>query len=54
MRKNIVDSDMPRVKICDTHIACCTPKATNTRSECVILIALPLQYLFAPKRLNVT
>ena len=41
--KNIVESDMPRMKIWGTHIACWTPKATNTHSGYVVLIALPLQ-----------
>ena len=43
MRKNFVERDRPRMTIWRTHIACCTPKATNTHSQYVTLIAFPLQ-----------
>jgi hypothetical protein len=42
MRKNIVQPDRPQT-IWRTRIACWLPKATNTQSECAILIAFPLQ-----------
>jgi hypothetical protein len=40
MCKNIVEMDRPQI-MC-MHIACWIPKATNTHSEYVMLIALPL------------
>ena len=33
----------PQMTIWCTRIVCCIPKATNTHSECELLIALPLQ-----------
>ena len=43
MWKNIVGPDRPHRTIWRIRIACCIPKATNTHSECVILIAFTLQ-----------
>jgi hypothetical protein len=43
MWKNIVDPNRPQMKIWHTRIAYWIPKATNTHSEYVILIAFPLQ-----------
>jgi len=43
MWKNTVELDGPQIIIWGTCIAFCIPKATNTCSEYVILIALPLQ-----------
>jgi len=43
MWKNVVEPDMPQMTIWHICIACWMPKATNTYSEYVILIALPLQ-----------
>jgi len=43
MWKNIVQSDRPQMAVRRMRITCCIPKATNTHSECVILIAFPLQ-----------
>ena len=45
-RKNIVQPDRPQMKIRRMRIACCVPKATNTHSGCVIIIAFPLQWLY--------
>jgi len=42
MWKNIVEPARPQMIIWHMHIPCCTPKATNTCSEHVILIAFPL------------
>jgi hypothetical protein len=39
----IVESDRPQMKMWRLRIACWITKATNTHSECVILIAFPLQ-----------
>ena len=41
--KNILEPSRPQVTIWHMRIACWIPKATNTDSEYVILIALPLQ-----------
>jgi len=41
MWKNIVETDRPQVTIWRMRIACWITKATNTRSEYVILIAFP-------------
>ena len=38
--KNIVEPDGPQMTIWRIHIACWITKATNTLSECVILIAI--------------
>jgi len=43
MCKNIVDPDRPQMIIWRMRLACGIPKATNTHSEYVILIAFPLQ-----------
>jgi hypothetical protein len=43
VKKNIVKPDSPQIKIWRMRIACCIPKATNTHSEYVIIIAFPLQ-----------
>ena len=43
MWKNIVELDRPQITIWRMCIACWIPKATNTHSEYVILIAFPLQ-----------
>ena len=41
--KNIVEPDRPQMTMRIMRIACWLPKATNTHSEYVIFIALPLQ-----------
>ena len=43
MSKNIVEPDRPQMTMWRMRIACWLPKATNTHSEYVILIAFPLQ-----------
>jgi hypothetical protein len=43
MLKNTVQPDRPQMTIWCMRIACWVPKATNTHSEYVILIAFPLQ-----------
>jgi hypothetical protein len=43
MWKNTVEPDRPQMKTWCMRIACWIPKATNTHSEYVILIAFPLQ-----------
>jgi len=43
MWKNTVEPDTPQMTVWPMRIACWIPKATNTHSEYVILIALPLQ-----------
>jgi len=43
--KNIVESDRPQMTIWRMRIAYWVPKATNTHSEYVILIAFSLQQL---------
>jgi hypothetical protein len=43
MWKNIVEPGMPLTTIQRMRIACWMPKAINTLSEYVILIAFPLQ-----------
>jgi hypothetical protein len=43
MWKNIVELDRPQMTVWCMCIACWIPKATNTRTEYVILIASPLQ-----------
>jgi hypothetical protein len=42
MWKNSIKPDKPQVAIWDTRIACWITKATDTNSECVIHIAVPL------------
>jgi hypothetical protein len=41
--KNIVQPDRPQMAIWRMHVACWIPKATNTKSEYVILIVFTLQ-----------
>ena len=41
--ENIVQPDSPQIAIWRMRVACWIPKATNTRSEYVILIPFPLQ-----------
>jgi len=41
--KNIVEQGRPQMTIWRTRMACWIPEATNTQTECVILIALLLQ-----------
>jgi len=43
MYKNIVDPGRPQTPISRMRIACWIPKATNTYSQYVTLIAFPLQ-----------
>ena len=43
MWKNMADPDRAQMTIWHMHIACWIPKATNTRSEYLVLIALPQQ-----------
>jgi hypothetical protein len=43
MSKNVVEPDRPHMTIPRLRIACLITKATNTYSENVILIALPMQ-----------
>jgi hypothetical protein len=43
MWKNTVDWDRPEMTMWRMRIACWVPKATNTYSGCIILIASPLQ-----------
>jgi hypothetical protein len=43
MWKNIVERSRPQMTIWRKRIACWIPKATNTHSECVIVIAFPRQ-----------
>jgi hypothetical protein len=45
MWKNIVEPDMPQVTIRHMQFTCWVLKATNTHSECVILVVFPLQQL---------
>ena len=43
--KNIVEWVRPQMTIWRMRIACSIPKATNTRTGCVIIIAFPQQHL---------
>jgi len=43
MWKNIGQRSRPQIPIWHTHVACWIPKAINTHSEYVTLIAFPLQ-----------
>jgi hypothetical protein len=43
MWRNIVEPGRPQMTIWRMRTACWIPKATNTHSGCVILIAFPLQ-----------
>jgi len=45
MGKNIAENDRPQMTIWCMRIACRIPKAKNTNSEYVILIALLQQWL---------
>jgi len=45
MWKNIVEPGRPQMTIWRMRIERCIPKATDTNSEYVMLIALPLQQL---------
>ena len=46
MWKNIVERGRPEMTIWRMHFVCWIPKATNTRSDCVMHIAFPLQQWF--------
>ena len=46
MYKNIVELGRPQIAIWRMRIACWIPKATNTHSQYVILVASPLQQRF--------
>ena len=52
--KNIVERGRPQMKIWRLRIACWIPKATNTHSVYVILIAFSTTTTVAQKPLNVT
>jgi len=41
--KNIVERDRPQMTVWSMRISCWIPKATETQSEYIILIAFPLQ-----------
>jgi len=43
MWKNIVERDRSQMTIWRMRKACWIPRATNAKSDCVILIAFPLQ-----------
>ena len=43
MSKNVTDTDRPQLKIWRMRFSCRVPKATNTRSAYVLLIAFLLQ-----------
>jgi len=43
MWKNIVERGRPQMTIWFMRIACWIPRATNTHTDCVTLIAFPLQ-----------
>ena len=43
MWKYVVERGRPYMTIWRMRIACRIPRATNTHSDCVILIAFPLQ-----------
>ena len=43
MRKNVIEEGRPQMTKRRMRIACWIPKATNTRTGCVILNAFPLQ-----------
>jgi hypothetical protein len=43
MWKSVLDPDRPQMAVRPMRYACWIFKATNTHSECVILIAFPLQ-----------
>jgi len=54
MRKNTVEPHRSQTTIWRMRTACWITKATNTHSENVILVALPLQQWAARTRLSVT
>ena len=54
MWNNLVERGRPQMTIWRMRIACWIPKATNTHTECVTLIAFPTTTTIARKRLNVT
>jgi hypothetical protein len=54
MWKNILVPDRPQMTIWRLRIAWWIPKATNTHSECVILIAFSATAMITRTRLNVT
>jgi len=43
MWKNVVERGRPHMIIWHLHIACWIPKATNTHTGCITLIAFSLQ-----------
>ena len=43
MRKSILEPGRPQMTILRMRIVCWIPKATNTHSECIIIIAFLLQ-----------
>jgi hypothetical protein len=43
MWKNIVEWGRPQMTIQQMYITCCILRATNTHTDCVIVIAFPLQ-----------
>jgi hypothetical protein len=43
MWKNIVEQDRPQMTLWSMRVACWIPKATNTHSQYVINISLPLE-----------
>jgi hypothetical protein len=43
MWKNVLGLGMPEMRMWCLRIACCIPRATNTHSGCITLIAFPLQ-----------
>jgi len=42
--ENSIEPHMPQVTIWGVRIACWIPRATNTHTSCVILIAFALQH----------
>jgi hypothetical protein len=54
MWKNIVEPDIPQITIWRLHITYRMPKATDTHSEYVILIAFSTATMVEQTRLNIT
>ena len=54
MWKNIVQPERKQMTLWHMRVACWTPKATNTHSEYVTIIAFPPATMVARTRLNVT
>jgi hypothetical protein len=54
MWKKFVERGMPQMTILRMRIACWIPKATNTHTGYVIIVAFPLQQRLPRTRLNVT